>query len=301
MRGSATPIGPAIAPLFNQQVDLLASWIAQEQPTATKRARFEFLFNQVDPFTHSMVLYVLAFLLACGSWLAWSRPLNRAAFYLLLLALAVHTFGLVSRMYLQERPPVTNLYSSAIFIGWGAVIVALILERIFRDGIGAACAGAIGFITLIIAHHLAGSGDTLEMLQAVLDTNIWLATHVVAITTGYSAMFLAGMLAIIYIVRGVFTRSLTKETADSLSAHDLRRRLFRHPVQFRRHRARRHLGRPIVGPLLGLGSEGKRRAPHRALVRAHSARALGRVHPPARPHDHGASSATSSPASPGSA
>ncbi|MEP7014367.1 MAG: cytochrome c biogenesis protein CcsA [Verrucomicrobiota bacterium] len=202
---------------FNQHVDLLAGLIAQEQPTTTKRASFEFLFNQVDPFTHSMVLYVLAFLLACGSWLGWSRPLNRAAFYLLLLSLAVHTFGLVSRMYLQERPPVTNLYSSAIFIGWGAVIVSLILERIFRDGIGAACAGAIGFITLIIAHHLAGSGDTLEMLQAVLDTNIWLATHVVAITTGYSAMFLAGMLAIIYIVRGVFTGSLKKETADSLA------------------------------------------------------------------------------------
>ena len=203
--------------LFNHHSDLLLGLIAKGQPTATKRASFEFLFNHVDPFTHSMVLYVLAFLLACGSWMGWNRPLNRAAFYLLLLALAVHTFGLVSRMYLQERPPVTNLYSSAIFIGWGAVIVALILERIFRDGIGAACAGAIGFITLIIAHHLAGSGDTLEMLQAVLDTNIWLATHVVAITTGYSAMFLAGMLAIIYIVRGVFTRSLKKETADSLA------------------------------------------------------------------------------------
>jgi len=96
-------------------------------------------------------------------------------------------------------------------------MIARILERIFRDGIGAACAGAIGFVTLIIAHHLAGSGDTLEMLQAVLDTNIWLATHVVAITTGYSAMFLAGMLAIIYVVRGVFTTSLKKQTADSLA------------------------------------------------------------------------------------
>jgi ABC-type transport system involved in cytochrome c biogenesis permease subunit len=202
---------------FNQDVDALAGWFAKGHPIAVKRASFEFLFNQLDPFTHSMVLYVLAFLLACGSWLAWSRTLNRSAFYLLLLALAIHTFGLVSRMYLQERPPVTNLYSSAIFIGWGAVIVALILERIFRDGIGAACAGAIGFITLIIAHHLAGSGDTLEMLQAVLDTNIWLATHVVAITTGYSAMFLAGMLAIIYVIRGVFTRSLNKRTADSLA------------------------------------------------------------------------------------
>ena len=202
---------------FDQTVDRLTDSIAQLQPTGVKRARYEFFFNAVDPFTHSMTLYVLAFLLACISWLAWQRPLNHAAFYLLLLAIALHTFGLVSRMYLQERPPVTNLYSSAIFIGWGAVIVALILERIFRDGIGAACAGAIGFITLIIAHHLAGNGDTLEMLQAVLDTNIWLATHVVAITTGYSAMFLAGMLAIIYIIRGVFTRSLKKDTADSLA------------------------------------------------------------------------------------
>jgi ABC-type transport system involved in cytochrome c biogenesis permease subunit len=203
--------------LFNQHVDLMAKWFATEQPNAAKRTSFEFLFNRLQPFSQSMALYVLAFLLACFSWLGWNRALNRSAFYLLLLALAIHTFGLVSRMYLQERPPVTNLYSSAIFIGWGAVIVALILERIFRDGIGAACAGAIGFITLIIAHHLAGSGDTLEMLQAVLDTNIWLATHVVAITTGYSAMFLAGMLAIIYIIRGVFTRSLKKGTADSLA------------------------------------------------------------------------------------
>jgi ABC-type transport system involved in cytochrome c biogenesis permease subunit len=203
--------------LFNQRLVRVSDWFAKEQPAPARRASFEFLFNWFQPFGQSMTLYVLAFLLACASWLGSSSALRRSAFYILLLALAIHTFGLVSRMYLQERPPVTNLYSSAIFIGWGAVIVALILERIFKDGIGAACAGAIGFVTLIIAHHLAGSGDTLEMLQAVLDTNIWLATHVVAITTGYSAMFLAGMLAIIYVVRGVFTRSLKKQTADSLA------------------------------------------------------------------------------------
>ena len=272
---------------FSQHVNLLAEALAQEQPSATKRTSFEFLFNRLDPFTHAMVLYVLAFLLACSSWLRWNRNLNRSAYYLLLLALAVHTFGLVSRMYLQERPPVTNLYSSAIFIGWGAVIVSLILERIFRDGIGAACAGAIGFITLIIAHHLAGSGDTLEMLQAVLDTNIWLATHVVAITTGYSAMFLAGMLAMIYIVRGVFTRSLKKETADSLSRMTYGVVCFRHALQFCRHRPRRHLGRSIVGPLLGLGPEGKRRRADCPLVRDHFARALGRIHSATRPDDHG--------------
>jgi ABC-type transport system involved in cytochrome c biogenesis permease subunit len=205
--------------LFNQQVNDLGTWMAKNQPRASGRCDFEFLFNRLAPFYQSMSLYVLAFLLVACSWLGndWSRSLNRSAFHVLLLALAVHTFGLVSRMYIQERPPVTNLYSSAVFIGWGTVIISLVLERIYRDGVGSACASAIGFITLIIAHHLAGSGDTLEMLQAVLDTNIWLATHVVVVTTGYSAMFLAGMLAIIYVVRGVFTRSLTKESAQALT------------------------------------------------------------------------------------
>jgi len=51
----------------------------------------------------------------------------------------------------------------------------------------------------------------------VLDSNFWLATHVVFVTAGYSATFLAGFLAMIYIVRGVFTRSLDKGTADALA------------------------------------------------------------------------------------
>jgi len=75
----------------------------------------------------------------------------------------------------------------------------------------------VGFATQIIAHHLAMSGDTMEMLQAVLDTNFWLATHVVCITAGYSAMFIAGFLAILYILRGVFTKSLGDATARTLS------------------------------------------------------------------------------------
>ena len=202
---------------FNQHVSELADWMAKHEQKATGRAAYEYLFNHLEPFYQAMGLYVLAFLLVCGSWLGSNRALGKAAFYVLLIALAVHTFGLVSRMYLQGRPPVTNLYSSAIFIGWATVITGLILEKIFRDGIGSACAAVIGFTTLIIAHHLAGSGDTLEMLQAVLDTNIWLATHVVTITIGYSAMFLAGALAIIYVALGVFTRILTKEMAQTLT------------------------------------------------------------------------------------
>ena len=192
-------------------------WMGIEHPEWAGRSSYEWRFNLMEPFYHSMVLYVAAFLLACMSWLACPRGFRRTAFLLLVLALAVHSFGMFSRMYLQGRPPVTNLYSSAIFVGWGAVIIGLVLERLFRDGIGAACSGMVGFITLIIAHHLGASGDTLEMMQAVLDSNIWLATHVVVITAGYSAMFLAGFLAIAYVVLGVFTRLLTRESTQKLS------------------------------------------------------------------------------------
>nr|MDQ3623253.1 cytochrome c biogenesis protein CcsA [Verrucomicrobiota bacterium] len=59
-------------------------------------------------------------------------------------------------------------------------------------------------------------GDTMEMMRAVLDTNFWLATHVVVVTLGYASTFVAGFLAIVYIVRGVFTRTLDNATAKSL-------------------------------------------------------------------------------------
>jgi len=41
----------------------------------------------------------------------------------------------------------------------------------------------------------------MEMMRAVLDSNFWLATHVVTITIGYSGTFLAGALAIGYALR----------------------------------------------------------------------------------------------------
>ena len=46
-------------------------------------------------------------------------------------------------------------------------------------------AAVIGFLTLLVAHFLSLDGDTFIVLQAVLDTQFWLATHVVCINLGY--------------------------------------------------------------------------------------------------------------------
>jgi len=163
-----------------------------------------------------MILYTIVFLLVFFSWLAAPRFFNRTAFLLLVLGFAVHTGGLVARMVLQGRPPVTNLYSSAIFVGWAAVLLGIVLERFYRNGIGSLVSAVIGFLTLIIAQHLSSEGDTLEMMRAVLDSNFWLATHVVCVTIGYSSTFLAGFLAILYVVRRLFDSGWTDEDAEDL-------------------------------------------------------------------------------------
>ena len=196
---------------FNRAVATYTEWLTPRFQKALTKGKAEFYYNSVKPFLHAMIIYLCAFVLACGALLTLaatphlSEALRRSAFYLVILAGLVHTFGLVFRMVLEGRPPVTNLYSSAIFIGWGTMILGLFLEKIYRVGIGSLMASLAGFITLTIAHNLALGGDTMEMLRAVLDTNFWLATHVITITLGYSATFAAGLLAILYIFLGVFT------------------------------------------------------------------------------------------------
>jgi ABC-type transport system involved in cytochrome c biogenesis permease subunit len=183
-----------------------------------EKTRGEVFFNRLNLFPGSMVLYVLVFFLACFSWVGSLQACNRAAWGVLLVAFLAHSLGLFWRMVLEGRPPVTNLYSSAIFIGWGAVLLAVALERLHRNGIGSATAGALGFMTLLVAHHLSLGGDTMEMMRAVLDSNFWLATHVVVITAGYAATFLAGFLAILFIIRGVATRNLDAATGKSFES-----------------------------------------------------------------------------------
>ncbi len=125
-----------------------------------KKASAEVFFNRLAPFYNAMPLYVVAFLLACYYWFHFSEWARKTAWWLILTAFVIHSVGLVFRMVLEGRPPVTNLYSSAIFIGWGAVGLGLILERFWRNAVGLVVASSLGFVTLIIAHNLALGGDT---------------------------------------------------------------------------------------------------------------------------------------------
>jgi ABC-type transport system involved in cytochrome c biogenesis permease subunit len=196
---------------FNQALDDYRQWLGEWFMPETRHGAREFFFNEFQPFYKAIVIYMTAFLLAIVALLTFalapklSETLRQSAFWLVILAVIIHTSGLLFRMWLEGRPPVTNLYSSAIFIGWGCVILGIVLERVFAVGLGSAVASFAGFVTLAIAHNLSMDGDTMEMLQAVLNTNFWLATHVVVVTLGYASTFMAGLLGITYVLLGLFT------------------------------------------------------------------------------------------------
>jgi ABC-type transport system involved in cytochrome c biogenesis permease subunit len=206
-------------PAFNAAVAKYDAVLHQTKPSDWDETKtsFEAYFNHFSPFYVGLPLYLIAFLLALFGFMFRWRPLNTAAFTLLLLTFALHTFALVARIYISGRPPVTNLYSSAVFIGWAAVLFGLIIEAIFRMGLGSLVAAVIGYATLQIAYFLSAGGDTIAVLQAVLDTQFWLATHVVCITLGYAATFFAGAFGLMYVIFGVMTPVLDVNLRKTLT------------------------------------------------------------------------------------
>jgi len=173
-------------------------------------------FNFVEPFYWDTYLYVSVILMSFVGWLFCGNVLRRTSLFLLVLAFAVHTMALLLRIHISGRPPVTNLYSSAIFIGWAVVVAAFIVELMVKNGIGNILGASVGAGTLVIAHYLArDEGDTMGVMVAVLDTTFWLATHVVCITLGYAATFLAGTIGFFYCLQAVMGRSLSRSQPQS--------------------------------------------------------------------------------------
>ncbi|MEK9727275.1 MAG: cytochrome c biogenesis protein CcsA [Candidatus Margulisiibacteriota bacterium] len=177
----------------------------------------EYFFNIINPFIVSLFIYFLIVLMVF-----FARFFNFASFPTLikdawLISLIFHTFGLVARSIILARPPVINLYSSAIFIAYVVSLIGYAMYAKNRQLFYAGYTSVLSLLTLIVAYHLSLSGDTLVVMQAVLNSNFWLSTHVVSMTIGYAIILMAGFFAISYILMGTMTRLLTSDFENRLS------------------------------------------------------------------------------------
>jgi ABC-type transport system involved in cytochrome c biogenesis permease subunit len=203
---------------FNQAALALERSISQRVPQerGVRHLNLELLYNRADFFYRSELLYGFAFLASLLALLFERRGLRRAALALVVLALLPHTVGIISRMIIMGRPPVTNLYATFVFVGWICVLLGLAVEWFQRNALGTLMAALSGLGLLLVSGRFDDSGDSMGVMIAVLDSNFWLATHVVTITIGYAGCVAAGLAGHVYLLLALM-RSTTAAKLKSIA------------------------------------------------------------------------------------
>lgn len=161
----------------------------------TKKTSLEFFYNKMDFFYKSIIFYILAFILCLFGFIFQKKILGKVAFVSVIVGFILLTAGIVARMIIMSRPPVSTLYESILFVNWVATLSGLILELKRKDLIPLLTVTIIGCLSHFVGFRYALEGDTLPSLVAVLNSNFWLATHVVTITIGYGCTLLTGTIA----------------------------------------------------------------------------------------------------------
>lgn len=202
---------PATAALLEQWKTLGQAWLDQNPETWNKASHdlrnalttaqtahfhVETLYNKANPFQWSLALYALAIMLFMAFHTRGHDVLFKGALLCLELGAFIHICGLAARIYILSRPPVGTLYESLLFVSLICVITGTFLCWKRQDSMSGLAAALSGIIILTTSLYFgAQSGDSLSMLVAVLNTNFWLATHVLVVTSGYGLSILAAMLA----------------------------------------------------------------------------------------------------------
>lgn len=163
------------------------------------RLTAEVLYNQFHPLGLAMLLYLFVFLCASLHMITGRRFLYRAAFSAVIIALLANFAAIALRVFILDRPPVGTLYESIIFVAAIAALGGALFEARDKRGQGLLAAALSGGLLLFIASAFA-TDDTMRVLVAVLNTNFWLATHVLTITIGYGWCILTALFAHFYLL-----------------------------------------------------------------------------------------------------
>ena len=169
----------------------LAALTPQIYPADRNLSR-EVHFNQFHPFAKACCLYAIAFL---GMLLAiWWKPLELywSVIGIFVAGVLFQMYGFWLRMQIAGRPPVTNMYESVVWVGFGIVALALTFELTYRVRYYLLAAAPLSVLCLILADSLPAVLDPgIAPLVPVLRDNFWLSIHVPTIALSYASFALA--------------------------------------------------------------------------------------------------------------
>lgn len=112
------------------------------------------------------------------------------------LTIALQTLSLALRVIISGRAPITNMYETVLFSGFGALLLALIVGHLKKEKVILIAGLAYNVCTLMMltfANEMLS--DKIGPLVPVLRDNFWLSTHVTTIILSYGALGLSWLLA----------------------------------------------------------------------------------------------------------
>lgn len=197
-------------PNSEEFLDQLTAWKKDLNYRAEVREEGEKIDSEVTYynrkyFIHGLAWFIVAFLVSALGWIVRDGKGGRVIQWITAAVFTVGVVyvlaGIIHRYVITGRPPVSNLYDTIPFITAGGVIVLGIAELLTRRRILLSIGAAIGVIGLFFAFRfeLGDAKDNMDPLRAVLDSNYWLATHVVSISIGYSGGLIACFLSMVYV------------------------------------------------------------------------------------------------------
>lgn len=174
-----------------------------EKQYSPARLRLESFYNAVNPFRRAKALFLAGLLLALLTLAFPSRWLKMLSLVVLVIGIVPETFGIAARTFIMQRPPVINLFDTFVLVSWLGVLLGFAVEYFNKKSLGLIVAGVTGFAFLHIAGRYAADGDTMGVVVAVLDSNFWLATHVITIIMGYAGCMAAGVISHLYLIQRI--------------------------------------------------------------------------------------------------
>jgi cytochrome c-type biogenesis protein CcsB len=165
----------------------------------------EIFYEDFNAFGKAWLLYLLGFLAILLVGFS-ERPWGYVAGVALVAAgFVCHSVGLGVRWIIADRAPVSDMYESLVFMGWGAIALGLIAESVNRKRFLALSAGLMGFVCLAFAENLPINSG-INPLVPVLAHTYWLSVHVMTVMLSYSAFALAMVLGHVMLFVEVFQK-----------------------------------------------------------------------------------------------
>lgn len=163
------------------------------------RHHLEYYYFKLRPYIVALMATLLSMILLI------SLPKTRLGLSFTWLTLLIQISAITVRVLISHRAPITNMYETVIFSGFGGLTIALILFLVKREKIYLLAGLAYNFLTLlmsIFANNMLS--PAISPLVPVLRDNFWLSTHVTTVILSYAALSVSWILANLVILQKTF-------------------------------------------------------------------------------------------------